>query len=310
MYLVAASLLVMFLLCYFLCKYPWPDDAPSTRPASLAFKTADVPKKAAPAPAPKAPEAAPKTAEAAPLPVQALEFSGEVRHLHIWPKVKEKLLAVYAEMGRSPVPMSSEEADALMVPAVCDGSKMMPLPWDVKLLAQFDRNILIDTKPPLVPLLHPILSPETRHFVPDRLIKFSFENIARYKQGSAAQAEEAARLFMTKGGQLPAVLSLGEVGWHELPALWLAAGPAESSVVLHLDYDDVPEFYVRSLCFLEYVYDYIDWNGRYLKKMPGNPRTDRSNFLAPEEGPALFERLNPQLAALNEAVRGSLAAFN
>lgn len=305
MYFVAASLLVMFLLCYFLCKYPWPDDAPSARPAAPAFKAAAAPEK--PAPAPAQPEPAPqKPAPQAP----AVELGGEPRHLHIWPQVKEKLLAVYAEMGRTPEPMSREEAEAVMVPAVCDGSKMMPLPWDVKLLAQFDRNILIDTKPPLVPLLHPILSPETRLFVPGRLIKFSFENIARYKNGSAAQAEEAARIFMAGGGKLPAVLSLGEVGWHELPALWLAAGPEESSVVFHLDYDDVPEFYVRSLCFLEYVYDYIDWNGRYLKKMPGSPRTDRSNFLAPEEGPALFERLNPQLAELNLAVRNSLAAFN
>lgn len=235
----------------------------------------------------------------------------------LWRATRERLEAVYAAEGRSRNPMSREAVEALRVPLVCDGSKTGPLPWDVKLLLQFDQDLFIDRSQPVQPFLGRLLEPEAVLFVPKDLMEFIVYVLAEKPLEMAAAAERA---FLEKGGDLPAVLDLSQIGGDELPGLFMAVEPGENSVVVHFDYDDQPEYYLRSLCLLEYVARYIDsgsrrrlppWSMPWRAAIPGSARTDASQALEPEEQRELLRRLQPLVDELNAAMwHGLESAFS
>ena len=240
-------------------------------------------------------------------PVACAQEAGlSPRQQELWDATLKKLTAVYAKKGITPNPMSKAEVDAIRVPLVCDASKTGPLPWDVRLLLQFDRDLIVDMSPgEKLKFFDLLLTPETRVLTPDGLVD-TLEEIASFF-GDAVRIDKAAgkKAFLQKGASLPTVLRLSQIGGDELPGLWLVQGTLCTPVV-HFDYDDVAEFYLRSLCVLDYVSWYIDAEGN--PESLNDEGTDKTRLLTPEEEQAALTLLQPQLAPLNEALDDCLLA--
>lgn len=232
------------------------------------------------------------------------------RQRALWEASKSKIMALYAAEGRVPAPMSKADVDAIRVPLNCGESKMGPLPWDVKLLLQFDKNLFIDRHPDLTPFFCFIVRPDWAMFAPQGVNEFILEESFLVEGGTPEMTQMANKAFLEEGAALPAVLALSQIGGDELPNLWMVTKADEPSVVIHFDYDDEPEFYIRSLCLLEYVAHNIVDAGTMLPRIPGSDGTDASQALTSEEQAAMLERLRPQLEELNRVMwHGLDAAF-
>lgn len=114
--------------------------------------------------------------------------------------------------------------------------------------------------------------------------------------------------FFNRGRGLPVVLSLSQLGGDELPGLWLAETPSGNTPVLHYDYDDFPEFYVRSTSLLDYVAIYATVYDQEL-----SPKATAAAINDPGAGEYEMERLFVEADSIRQdlkALTGPLAALN
>ena len=220
------------------------------------------------------------------------------RQQELWSATVKKLSVTYAKKGLTPTPMSREEVDAIRVPLVNSGGKTGPLPWDVRLLLQFDRNLSIGFGEQ-DQLFKFLLDPKDRVFTPDGLVGLLQDISELLGDAGAMNTAAAKKGFLETGGRLPVVLSLAQLGGDEIPGLWLAEG-SPCTPVVHFDYDDMPEFYLRSLCLLDYVTWYIDAEDN--PESMNDKGTDKSFLLTPAEAKAAEKALLPQLEPLNKAL--------
>ena len=226
------------------------------------------------------------------------------RQQELWDATLKKLNAVYAQKGLIPNPMSAEEVAAIQVPLVCDGSKTGPLPWDVRVLLRFDRNLSIGFGKQ-EKLFERLLDPKQRVFIPEGLPNLLWEISSFLGDEESMDRKATQKAFLEKGAKLPVILALAQLGGDEVPGLWLASG-SPCTPVIHFDYDDMPEFYLRSLCLLEYVAWYIDAEGN--PESLNDNGTDQTFLLTPAETASALKTLPPQLEPLNEALDDSLMA--
>lgn len=228
----------------------------------------------------------------------------------LWEQIKTKLEKHYAKNNLTPRPMSQAEIEAIRVPLIIGEEATGPLPWDMKLLLAFDRDLTLlafrpghdrqlfimkDIKGQARPVI----------FTPDDLIDFLAFLGGSYG-GFSSDADKMSASFIQKGRGTPTVLSLSQLGGgDELPGLWLIKTPGGHTPVVHFDYDDFPEFYVRNVSLLDYVACYIDdeyrpdlmkeegFGGEYFYIDPAGARAD-------------FEAVRGQLEVLNDALAAAV----
>ena len=173
----------------------------------------------------------------------------------LWDKTRARLEQVYARDQRTPSPMAEEELDAFRVPLRSGEDKTGPPPWDLRLLLGFDRHLILVDQDLDDRLFRFILSEDgspPEPFTPDGLIDF-LDDLSDYAQFPPLDLVLTRQAFLHRGRGLPVVLGLSQLGGDELPGLWLAETPSGNTPVVHYDYDDFPEFYIRSTSLLDYV---------------------------------------------------------
>ena len=235
------------------------------------------------------------------LPAQADELSASdltPTQKLLWEKTRAELEKVYLKLGRTPTPMPQAEIDAIRLPLTPEKTERGPLPWDVRLLLSFDRNLTLYYNH--APLLAGLLDPqaEKRLFLPDMLLDvledspFNLFSDDEYPM----TREEVRATLLKEGGKLPALWFIEQSG-DELPLLWAAGGPQDCTVVLHFDYDDEPEFYVRNTSLFGYVLEFItkDGSGKFLP----DTRTDASALWDEATDQAILKALRPKVERLN-----------
>lgn len=225
------------------------------------------------------------------------------RQRELWDKAHKSLAETYEKLGRIPNPMSREEAEAIRVPLLCDKSKSGPLPWDVKLLLQFDQDMVLDRGDAPQKFFVFFHNPEWEMFVPDGVLDFLFNDVLAGDLASPEAAGSAIDAFLSGGSGLPAVIALSQIGGDEIPGFVMLDDPEACTPVVHFDYDDMPEIYLRNVCLLEYVAYYLNYNA--LPESVGDG-TDKSPWLSPEEQEAVMKKLDPVISAYNDSLMGAL----
>ena len=238
----------------------------------------------------------------------------------LWLKTKARLEQVYEKEKRVASPMSEEELDALRFPARCGEEETVPLPWDLRLLMGFDRNLTLagqgDDDRLFRFLLsgNPIMNPV---FTPDGLVNF-LEDLGHYGSFYPLDRVLMRQAFLNRGRGLPVVLELAQLGGDELPGLWLIETPSGNTPVLHYEYDDYPPtFYLRSTSLLDYAAAYLegvygDQPAPAYTSVQGNDGEEASYyvdglFIGAEEIKSEFEALKGPLKALNAALEDTCA---
>lgn len=170
-------------------------------------------------------------------------------HGELWQKTLAELQRIYGKKGLTPDPLPQEAIEALRVPGVYGGEVTQPLPWDVRFLLGFDRNLTLSThyRNDIQLFKYILWGNESMLFSPEDVLSFTSPPI-----------EDDCRPFAEEAKGLPAVLSLPQIGGDELPGLWLSVPPENCTPVIHFDYDDVPEFYIRDTCLFHYVLEYLE----------------------------------------------------
>lgn len=221
-----------------------------------------------------------------------------------------ELRAIYTRKGRVASPMSASELDVLTVPMNMDGKQYGPLPWDVRLLLGFDRNLTLgwDTDP-----LFRFFTRDREHLFlgPEALLDMLDElDIVPADERVPGAENQAQEQFLEMMAGLPPLLSLSQLGGDEIPFLWPSEDPADGSSVVHFDYDDMPEFYLRNTCFLDYVLQYVteeNGNAAMARHKTGYAReigTDYSILFTPEADLARFHARKNNIKRLNQALEG------
>ncbi len=249
------------------------------------------------------------------------------RQREIWEKTKARLEQVYAAKKIIPAPMSEAEIRTIRVPLVCANplsgdlpwnlrlaealghsayvGPTGPLPWDAQLLLGFDRNLKMHDGD--ATFFDFILASKHQIFTPDGLLGL-FADLGSMLSEEPLDLKKAKRVFLARAKGLPMVLNLPQLGGDEIPGLWLARTPLGCTPVLHFDYDDFPEFYLRNACLLDYVSIYVgeDWEEHWGGGMRDGLMFGERMILSPEESQAALEALKPQLELLNKAVEDAL----
>lgn len=228
----------------------------------------------------------------------------------LWNRMRRALAKKYAKLGHRPNPMSPAELASLRVPVVMDGSRTGPPPWDVLLLLGFDRDLTLAVPHNHYPLMAWVLKgdifPRTGmldglHFEMERLTDDGdFER----------RSVEGIAVFIKATGDMPALLDLPQLGGDELPCLWPSPEPGGCSLVLHFDYDDAPEFYLRSTCLFSYVLEYLDWDDTTDETLDTDTYpVDRSHFWDEARDREILESVKPMVNRLNKALEDTMESM-
>ena len=228
----------------------------------------------------------------------------------LWDNTKARLEQVYARDQRRPAPMTEEELDAFRLPLKCGEDETGPLPWDLRLLLGFDRHLVLADQEDDDQLFRFILSEDgspPEPFTPDGLIDF-LEDLSHYSNFYPLEPVLMRQAFFHRGLGLPVVLDLSQLGGDELPGLWLAETPSGNTPVVHFDYDDFPEFYIRSTSLLDYVAINATRRDRQM-----SPKVVQEKITDPEAGEYHMARLFIEADSIKgdlTALAGPLAALN
>lgn len=222
------------------------------------------------------------------------------RQRELWDAARAQLLAVYEKTGRVARPMTRAEVEAPTVPLSVDGKRRGALPWDVRELLLFDRDLFLsgayDGALPLLGAFPDAAPPEflTGRFL-DILEGAPFSLFSDPALGFTRKRAEA--LLLKHGGSLPALWLLPGGDGGELPLLWPALSSGGGTSVLHFNHGDAPGFSIKSACLLSYVLEYvIPRDEDAYDRATG---ADRSRLLTKEENAAVLELLRPKLEELN-----------